>query len=706
MVAPSLTAVAAVAVRRTDSGRVPSPSGSPACVPPTCPPRWRPSRPSSAGPSATPRSTPASTGVNVFVAGADGTEVAWYFAGRPARRRRRPSQAAAARPSAVRPRRGGPRPGRRHRARRREASSRPPPSRGFSLRQERQTRAWSVGARCQSTQGGLLERDLRARRRLHWAPTCAESIRLARPAARPAVPSGGWPNARAPRWYRRPRWRRPDSNRPASAPTRSACPVPNRSSPKVAGAGQRAPSRPRPAPPLQARGGLRRGRGGPRGRPGRPGPHRRRPSSSALGVYGDVAGPVGHGAAWLAGALVGVGRYAGAAGARRHRRGVLVDRSLGRPAGPPGPRRRASSCSAVLGLLHLARGPESGAGVPAVTRAGGLARPGRRRAAAAVAAPTRAPSWCWSALIVAGLVLVTRASLRTVAGGRGQRRGGRGQAGLRRRPAGHARGHHAGQRAARWPRRRRAEFIDASRPPACRAARRRSAGAAGRRCTTWRRGGPAQQAAPGGHGGPAVAAPADARGVRRRRPGRAAGHRPRPGGRDRASGSCRRPTCSLRTEEQTVDRRSWPSGVGRWRPRSTATASSTRLLGHDGRSHGHPLRARARRGREGGPGHQPQQGHRLRHGRRRRAHPGAHPGPQGHRGRGAQRAPPPGGARRPPRRRPRPSRPPHPLEVAVGQGHRRAAGVPEPGHHAPPAHRRRHRRRQVERPQLHPHVAS
>ena len=43
-------------------------------------------------------------------------------------------------------------------------------------------------------------------------------------------------------------------------------------------------------------------------------------------------------------------------------------------------------------------------------------------------------------------------------------------------------------------------------------------------------------------------------------------------------------------------------------------------------------------GREGRPGHQPPQGHRLRHGVARRAHPGADPGPPGHRRRGAQPA--------------------------------------------------------------------
>ena len=39
----------------------------------------------------------------------------------------------------------------------------------------------------------------------------------------------------------------------------------------------------------------------------------------------------------------------------------------------------------------------------------------------------------------------------------------------------------------------------------------------------------------------------------------------------------------------------------------------------------------------------------------------------------------------------------HPLEVGDRQGHRRAGGVPRHLHHAPPADRRCHRRRQVER---------
>ena len=60
-----------------------------------------------------------------------------------------------------------------------------------------------------------------------------------------------------------------------------------------------------------------------------------------------------------------------------------------------------------------------------------------------------------------------------------------------------------------------------------------------------------------------------------------------------------------------------------------------------------PFRARARRGREGGPRDEPRQGHRLRHGLARRAHLGADSRPLGDRRRGAEPGPP---ARHPRRR--------------------------------------------------------
>ena len=120
---------------------------------------------------------------------------------------------------------------------------------------------------------------------------------------------------------------------------------------------------------------------------------------------------------------------------------------------------------------------------------------------------------------------------------------------------------------------------------------------------------------------------------------------------------------------------------------------------HDRRPDGHPLRARARGRREGGAGHHPPPGHRLRHGRHRRPHPGAHPGPLGDRRRGAEPDSPPRLARRHPHlARGRAGHPP--ARRGDRQGHRRAVRLPQPRHHAAPAHRRRHRRGQVERHQL------
>lgn len=134
----------------------------------------------------------------------------------------------------------------------------------------------------------------------------------------------------------------------------------------------------------------------------------------ALGVYGDVAGPVGHGAAWLAGALVGVGRYLVPPALGGIGVALMIDRRSDE-------RVRLTiggvvAVVAVLGLLHLARGPESGVGVDAVSRAGGLVGLGAGRPLEAVAAPAGAVVVLLG-LLVAGLVVVTRASLRTVATG-------------------------------------------------------------------------------------------------------------------------------------------------------------------------------------------------------------------------------------------------------------------------------------------------
>ena len=101
-----------------------------------------------------------------------------------------------------------------------------------------------------------------------------------------------------------------------------------------------------------------------------------------------------------------------------------------------------------------------------------------------------------------------------------------------------------------------------------------------------------------------------------------------------------------------------------------------------------------------------QQGHRLRHGGRRRAHPGPDPGPLGHRRRGAQPHPPARRASATSWRSAEAKRGHPPARGRRRQGHRRPVGVPQPGHHAAPADRRRHRRRQVERHQLHHHVAA
>ncbi len=76
------------------------------------------------------------------------------------------------------------------------------------------------------------------------------------------------------------------------------------------------------------------------------------------------------------------------------------------------------------------------------------------------------------------------------------------------------------------------------------------------------------------------------------------------------------------------------------RPRGRAGRARRRDAAgrHGRRPHRHPLRARARSGREGRPGHEPAQGHRLRDGVARRAHPRPDPRAPGHRRRGAQRA--------------------------------------------------------------------
>ena len=131
-----------------------------------------------------------------------------------------------------------------------------------------------------------------------------------------------------------------------------------------------------------------------------------------LGVYGDVAGPVGHGTSWLVGVLVGVGRYlvppllvgVGVALVIDRRSAQRVRLVIG----------GVLVALALLGLVHLARGPEVGAKVRDITRAGGLLGLAAARPLDAVAAKAGA-TVVLLGLLVGGVVLVTRASLKTVA---------------------------------------------------------------------------------------------------------------------------------------------------------------------------------------------------------------------------------------------------------------------------------------------------
>ena len=103
-----------------------------------------------------------------------------------------------------------------------------------------------------------------------------------------------------------------------------------------------------------------------------------------------------------------------------------------------------------------------------------------------------------------------------------------------------------------------------------------------------------------------------------------------------------------RSGSQQVDRK-MIEDTGRTLEKALADHGvETRLVGMVVGPHGHPLRARARPGREGQPGDEPAQGHRLRHGDARRAHPRPDPRQAGDRRRGPQRPP----ADRRPRRHP------------------------------------------------------
>ena len=114
---------------------------------------------------------------------------------------------------------------------------------------------------------------------------------------------------------------------------------------------------------------------------------------------------------------------------------------------------------------------------------------------------------------------------------------------------------------------------------------------------------------------------------------------------------------------------------------------------HDRRPDGHPLRARARAGREGEPGHRAQPRHRLRDGEPRRAHPRPDPGAQRDRRRGPEQAAPARDARRHPRRRPRPTQATHPLEVGLGRDIAGRSHMLNLADDAAPPHRRPDRRR-------------
>jgi hypothetical protein len=159
-----------------------------------------------------------------------------------------------------------------------------------------------------------------------------------------------------------------------------------------------------------------------------------------------------------------------------------------------------------------------------------------------------------------------------------------------------------------------------------------------------------------------------------------------------------------RTENQTINKAEVEARGTTLVEALASHGVETRTGRHDRGSHRHPLRARARPGRQGGPRHQPQPRHRLRDGGGRRAHPRPHPGP------------PAIGVEVPNHTRqlvtlgdimtsPEAARRDAPARGGRRQGHRRPGGVPEPRHHAAPAHRRHHRRGQVERHQLHHHLA-
>jgi S-DNA-T family DNA segregation ATPase FtsK/SpoIIIE len=138
-----------------------------------------------------------------------------------------------------------------------------------------------------------------------------------------------------------------------------------------------------------------------------------------LGLYGDIAGPLSDAVGWLVGLFFGLGRYLVPI--------LLVIAGIGliRAARTASPWRLAVGCAlaalAALALLHIARGPDTAAGfsVNGVRDAGGvlgwaLGEPTRRLLGDVGAGVLLA------AVAAGGLLLLTQASLRTVAGNTGR----------------------------------------------------------------------------------------------------------------------------------------------------------------------------------------------------------------------------------------------------------------------------------------------
>jgi len=133
---------------------------------------------------------------------------------------------------------------------------------------------------------------------------------------------------------------------------------------------------------------------------------------TALGTYLGSAGLVGAGMDWLAGLVVGVGRFVLPVALAA----IGVALVAGRPAGGAG--RLAAGAGAlvlaVLGIVHIARGPAKGGSVDELTAAGGLAGIVAARPLQAVLADTGAVV-VLAVLGFGAALVVTRSSLRLVA---------------------------------------------------------------------------------------------------------------------------------------------------------------------------------------------------------------------------------------------------------------------------------------------------